>query len=662
MIDFAITHAWLIPLLPVISFLLIVFVLKPWPKLSATVSIACILIGFILAVSICFGIFNANSPYSMEHPYKAAVTWISMPGFSAEVGVQIDPTSAMMLFVVTLIASLVQIYSLGYMHGDPNFSIFYSYLSLFATSMLGLVIAPNLLQMFMCWELVGLCSYLLIGFWWHKYSAREAAKKAFITTRTGDFGLLMGILLLQVNFGTLDLQKLGEAIPNFAQYGLTAAALTTIAMILFLGPIGKSGQFPLHVWLPDAMEGPTPVSALIHAATMVVAGVYLVGRTLILFKTVPSAMLLVAVVGGFTAIFAASIAFTQTEMKKILAYSTVSQLGYMMLALGAGSLTSSMFHLMTHAFFKALMFLGAGSVLHAMHNEANIWKYGGLKKKMPITYWTFFIGCLAIAGIPPFAGFFSKDQILEAVFVNSTFHHVAGHAASPYAGVYSLLFVMAALTAMMTAFYMFRMFFICFHGEQRDSHFHPHEAPFSMALPLGILAVLSVVGGWVGAPETWLPEGFHPFYWFVRLGEFEPVEANWTLIAISVSVAVIGILGAYMVYGRKQVNEDPLAKFGVFYKLSLNKFYIDEIYLWLIHNVLDGIGKVLYWVDVAIVDTIIDGIAGSARLGGSLFRRIETGKIQHYALVLFAAVIVIYLVIAFKGDAASVALLLGGGR
>lgn len=657
MIDFAIQNAWLIPLLPVLSFVLIVFVLKPWPKLSATVSIACILVSFVLAISVGLGVFHAESPITAEHPFKQAVTWFSMPGLEIEMGVQIDPTSAMMLFVVTLIASLVQIYSLGYMHGDPNFSVFYSYLSLFAASMLGLVIAPNLLQMFIFWELVGLCSYLLIGFWWHKYSAREAAKKAFITTRTGDFGLLMGILLLQINFGTLDLQKLGEMIPNFTQYtSLTTAGLTAIAMILFLGPIGKSGQFPLHVWLPDAMEGPTPVSALIHAATMVVAGVYLVGRILVLFKTVPAAMLLVAVVGGFTAFFAASIAFTQIEMKKILAYSTVSQLGYMMLALGAGGLTASMFHLMTHAFFKALMFLGAGSVLHAMHNEANIWKYGGLKKKMPITYWTFFIGCLAIAGIPPFAGFFSKDLILETVLANSSFHHATG----PYAGAYSILFILGTLTAMMTAFYMFRMFFICFHGEQRDSHFHPHEAPFSMALPLVVLAVLSVVGGWVGTPWT---HGAENFAYYIRFGEYEPIHANVPLIALSVAVALVGIIGAFMVYGRKTVMEEPLAKLGIIYKLSYNKFYIDEIYLWLIHNILDGVGRILYWVDIVIVDNIVNGVGLAAKILGSILRRTETGKLQHYALVLFAAVVVIVLVLAFNGDSTTAAaLLLGGGR
>ncbi len=649
MIEFALYNAWLIPLLPAVAFVLIALVFKPLPKVSAFVAITFILISFVLAICIGIGVIQQGGEF-VEHPLKQAFTWFSMNGLKVEMGVQIDPTSAMMLFVVTLVASLVQIYSLGYMHGDPGFSRFYAYLSLFAMSMLGLVIAPNLLQMFVFWELVGLCSYLLIGFWFHKYSAREAAKKAFITTRTGDFGLLLGILLLQINFGTLDLQRLGEMIPNFAQYThLSLGALTVIAVILFLGPIGKSGQFPLHVWLPDAMEGPTPVSALIHAATMVVAGVYLTGRTLILFKTVPSAMAFVAFMGAFTALFAASIAITQTEMKKILAYSTVSQLGYMMLALGAGSLTASMFHLMTHAFFKALMFLGAGSVLHSMHNEANIWKYGGLKKYMPVTYWTFLVGCLAIAGIPPFAGFWSKDEILLVTY------NMAAHQHQPF---YYLLFVMAVLTAGLTAFYMFRMFFICFHGELRDKHAHPHESPFSMLLPLYVLAFLSVVGGLVGMP--WLQHGFG---YFVRIGEFEHEAPNYIIMVGSVVVALIGIFTAITIYLKKSVSHEKLAQqFKPIYTLLYNKYYIDEIYLWIIHNVIDGLGRFLWWVDTTIVDGIIDAVGNAAKLLGSTFRRIQTGKLQHYALVLFAGIVILVIIMNFM-DTSSVNLgLLGGVR
>ncbi|AFV03310.1 MULTISPECIES: NADH-quinone oxidoreductase subunit L [Dehalobacter] len=640
MIDFALNNAWLIPLLPALAFALIVFVTKPSQKLSAFISILGILVSFVLSVAIGIGVFQRGE-LLIEHPLKVVVTWFSMHGLAIDVGTQIDPTSAMMLFVVTLVASLVQIYSLGYMYGDPGFSRFYSYLSLFAASMLGLVIAPNLLQMFVFWELVGLCSYLLIGFWYERNSAREAAKKAFITCRAGDFGLLLGIILLQVNFGTLDLQELAEMIPNFAQYTtLSVGALTAIAIVLFLGPMAKSGQFPFHVWLPDAMEGPTPVSALIHAATMVVAGVYLVGRTLTLFITLPTAMVFVAIIGGFTAIFAASIALTQTEMKKILAYSTVSQLGYMMLALGAGSLTASMFHLFTHAFFKALLFLCAGAVLHAMHNEASIAKYGGLKKYMPVTYWTMLVGCLAISGIFPFAGFFSKDLILEVTYAASS---LSGHAAGPFQGVYTVLFILAALTALLTAFYMFRMFFICFHGELRSHEAHPHEAPKTMTIPLIILAVFSLVGGWVGWPG--LGEG-QAFGYFVRLGHFHEVEANWFLIILSTVLALIGIGTAALFYLKKAFSAEAVAqKIPFLYKLSLNKYYIDEFYLWVIHHIIDGFGRILWWVDVVIVDGIVNGLARLTRDSGDAARKVNTGNLQHYAMVFFVGVIVLIMIL-----------------
>ncbi len=649
MIDFALNNAWLIPFLPALAFVLIILVFRPLPKASSFIAITCIMIPLMLAICICIGVIQSGELY-LEHPLKQTVTWFSMKGLEIQMGTQIDPTSAMMLFVVTLVAGFVQIYSVGYMRGDPGYSVFFAYLSLFAMSMLGLVIAPNLLQMFVFWELVGLCSYLLIGFWWHKYSAREAAKKAFITTRTGDFGLLLGMLLLQINFGTLDLVKLGERIPNFTQYSsLTMGALTILACLLFMGPIGKSGQFPLHVWLPDAMEGPTPVSALIHAATMVVAGVYLVGRVIFLFKTVTVAMTFVACIGGFTALFAATIAVAQVEMKKILAYSTVSQLGYMMLALGAGSLTASMFHLFTHAFFKALMFLGAGCVLHGMHNELSIWKYGGLKKYMPVTYWTFLIGCLAIAGIPPFAGFWSKDEILLVVY------NMAAHGGNP---IYYVLFAMAVITAGLTAFYMFRMFYICFHGELRDPHAHPHEAPFSMLLALLVLGTLSVVGGLVGMP--WLEKGFG---YYVRYGHLHHEAPNYVIMVGSVVVALIGISIATVIYLKKTISHEELAaKYKKTYTLLYNKYYVDEIYLWLIHNVLDGFGRFLWWVDLKIVDGIVDGVANTAKLLGSTFRRAQTGKLQHYALVFFAGVVLLVIIMGLADTGPATLSLLGGVR
>jgi NADH-quinone oxidoreductase subunit L len=368
----------------------------------------------------------------------------------------------------------------------------------------------------------------------------------------------------------------------------------------------------------------------------------------------------VAFVGAFTALFAASVAITQTEMKKILAYSTVSQLGYMMLALGAGSLSASMFHLMTHAFFKALMFLGAGSVLHAMSNEASIWKYGGLKKYMPITYWTFLVGCLAIAGIFPFAGFFSKDLILEVVYLASSISSYPP--TSQYPAFYTMLLVMAFATAMMTAFYMFRMFFICFHGELRDKHAHPHESPFSMTMPLVVLCVLSVCGGWVGWPG--LGEG-QSFAYFVRdaSDKFHVVHANWFLIITSTVLALIGIGGAMAIYLKKMVSHEELAKkFAPLYKLSFNKFYIDEIYLWLIHNVLDALGKFLWWVDITIVDGFIDGIGSSTQMLGNGLRKIQTGKLQHYALIFFAGIVILVLLMSFTDTSSASLGLLGGVR
>ncbi|MHB8158179.1 MAG: NADH-quinone oxidoreductase subunit L, partial [Desulfocucumaceae bacterium] len=430
-----------------------------------------------------------------------------------------------------------------------------------------LVISSNLLQMFVAWELVGLCSYLLIGFYTHKISAREAAKKAFVTCRVADFGLLLGILSLQIVFGTLNLTELADKIEHFEQY-TTMGMMTLMAVLIFLGPIGKSGQFPLHVWLPDAMEGPTPVSALIHAATMVVAGVYLVARMMFLFNVVDSAMQLVAITGAFTALFAASIAITQREIKRILAYSTVSQLGYMMLALGVGSLTASMFHLWTHAFFKALMFLGAGSVLHALHHKADIWEMGGLLKKMPITGYTFMVGCLAIAGIPPFAGFWSKDEILAVTY--SSGHYV--------------LFTMAALTAFMTAFYMWRLFFLAFMGDEKPEN-HPHESPWNMTAPLVVLAVFAALGGLVGTP--WNP------VWgeWIKFGHPHHADPNYGIMLGSVVLGVAGIYLAYTLYiaDKTKAKAHGLAeKFRFLHNLSFNKFYIDEVYLWFNHTIVDG--------------------------------------------------------------------------
>jgi NADH-quinone oxidoreductase subunit L len=384
--------AWLIVLLPFAAFALIGLFLHRWPRLSASVSILAIGLSFALSVLVAAHVFLGG----MQETFEISMRWLAMPGLNVDMGLLIDGLTAVMLIVVTLVALLVQVYSLGYMHGDPGFSSYYAYQSVFAGSMLGLVLANNFGQLFVFWELVGLASYLLIGFWFGRHSAKNAAVKAFVTNRVGDFGLLLGILFLQIIFGTLNFNGLAGEIAGYTN----TAVLIAISILLLAGPIGKSAQFPLHVWLPDAMEGPTPVSALIHAATMVAAGVYLIARAFFIFSSTPEAMTLIAVIGGFTALFAATIALVQNDIKRILAYSTLSQLGYMVMAMGIGAMTAGMFHLMTHAFFKSLLFLGAGSVIHAMADEQDIWKMGRLKDKMPITTWTFVIGALLSAETP----------------------------------------------------------------------------------------------------------------------------------------------------------------------------------------------------------------------------------------------------------------------
>ena len=622
--------AWLIPALPFLSFLLIAFVTKRSKGLSSTISILAILTSLGLAIAIAYGLIQSGAEL-VEHPAIVNVNWLNIAGLKINFGTIVDPLSTMMLFVVTLVASMVQIYSLGYMHGDKGWSRYYAYQSLFASSMLGMVLATNLLQLFIFWELVGLCSYLLIGFWYFKVSAREAAKKAFMTTRVGDFGLLLGMIFLYTKFGTLDFVALSVALStNFQNVAVvgTVGYVTVMAFLVFMGPLGKSGQFPLHVWLPDAMEGPTPVSALIHAATMVVAGVYLVARMYFLFHASPASLQFIADIGAFTAIFAASIAIAQNDIKRILAYSTLSQLGYMMFALGVGSYSGSMFHLMTHAFFKALMFLGAGSVIHAMHEKQNIWDMGGLWKKMPITGWTFLIGVLAISGVPPFAGFFSKDEILANALQN-------GH---------PIIYAVGLFTAFLTAFYMSRLFFVAFMGPEKPEN-HPHESPWSMTIPLIILAFFSVVGGWVALPSHNIAYFIH----YLPMGEeFVPEAINWGLAGISVIAGLLGIGLAYIIYIKKSIAaESIVARFPRTYKVLRNKYYVDEFYLWIIHNVMDGFAKVLYWFDIYIIDGIINGIALITRGSAKTLRRTSTGQVQTYAMVFFLAIVVIFMVFAF---------------
>lgn len=614
--EFALEHAWLIPLLPAISFVIIGMVTRSYGKLSAAIAVSMSTISFLLAVGVTLAVVAGN--ITVDAPFVQKLSWFHIGSVNISMGVLIDPLTAMMLMVVTTVSLLVQIYSCGYMEGDPGYGRFFAFLSLFAGSMLGLVLAVNFLQMYFFWELVGLCSYLLIGFYYYKISAREAAKKAFMTTRVGDFGLLLGILLLQLTFGTLDFMELQQLVPIYVMHG-GAGFLIIIALLLFVGPIGKSGQFPLHVWLPDAMEGPTPVSALIHAATMVVAGVYLVGRAFFLFSQLPAVMTVIAWLGGFTAIFAASIAITQRPIKRILAYSTISQLGYMMLALGVGSLTSSFFHLMTHAFFKAMLFLSAGAVMHAMAEEADIFKMGGLRKKMPVTFAAMTIGVLAISGIPPFAGFFSKDEILAAA-----------------AQVSPALYILATITAFMTAFYMARLLFVAFMGQpaNQEAYDHAHEVGWFMRVPLIVLSVLSVVSGiWAHMA------GFGDW---VRFGVPAHEDMNLMIAGTSTLLAVIALALAWKVYVVKSWDADVLAeKWGVLYQLSFHKFYIDEIYAALIKFFVDGIAKVLYWIDVHIVDGIVNALGGLVRAASEMLSPAENGQVQSYAGVYIFGVIVL---------------------
>ena len=614
--EFALEHAWLIPLLPALAFVVIGMVTRSYGRLSAAIAVSMSALSFLLAAGTALAVVEGN--ITVEAPFIQKVSWFHIGIVQIDMGVLVDPLTAMMLMVVTTVSLLVQIYSCGYMKGDPGYGRFFAFLSLFAGSMLGLVVAVNFLQLYFFWELVGLCSYLLIGFYYHKVSAREAAKKAFMTTRVGDFGLLLGILLLQLTFGTLDFQALQSAVPAYVvQCG--TGFLTVIALLLFVGSIGKSGQFPLHVWLPDAMEGPTPVSALIHAATMVVAGVYLVGRAMFLFAEVPVVMNFIAWIGGFTAIFAASIAITQRQIKRILAYSTVSQLGYMMLALGVGSLRASFFHLMTHAFFKAMLFLSAGAVMHAMAEEADIFKMGGLRKKMPVTFAAMTIGVLAIAGIPPFAGFFSKDEILAAA-----------------AAVSTPLYVLAVVTAFMTAFYMARLLFVTFMGEpaSREAYDHAHEVGWFMRLPLLVLAVLSVFSGMWGH--------IFGFGEWVRFGAAAHEGIDWAIAGSSTVLAVLAMGLAWKIYVAKSWDADELAaRCGILYRLSFHKFYIDEIYAALIKVLVDGIARVLYWLDVYIVDGIVNGLGGVVRLASGWLSPAENGQAQSYAGVYLCGVIIL---------------------
>jgi NADH-quinone oxidoreductase subunit L len=561
----------------------------------------------------------------------ADIPWLQAGRISISMGILVNPLSALMMVIVTGVSLLVQVYSLGYMKDDPAFGRFFSYLSLFSFSMLTLVLADNFILLYMAWELVGLCSYLLIGFWYAKPEAARAAKKAFVVTRVGDLGFLVGILVLSILAGTFDFASVARFIGGG---NVPQGQVTLVVLLLFCGAVGKSGQFPLHVWLPDAMEGPTPVSALIHSATMVAAGVFMVARLYGIFQASPDALRVVAALGAFTAVFAAAIAIAQDDIKRVLAYSTISQLGYMMLALGVGGYGAGLFHLTTHAAFKTLLFLGAGSVIHALGTN-DIWRMGGLRRVMPVTALTFLVAVLAIAGIFPFSGFWSKDEILQAAL------------ASGHTGLY----VVALVTVFLTAFYMARLFFVVFTGKPRgEGHgeLHAHESPPVMTVPLIILAVLAAGLGFAGSP--WLPRDIHTF--------LEPLAAraaglDVSLLLQSNGLAVAGILLAFLLYRRRHAAPDPLrAILGPVHTVLARKLFVDELYMLIIRGVFFTASRAIAWFDRHVVDGVVNLVGGASQAGGALLRKTLTGKVQGYALIILC------------GMAAALVLLLtlGGSR
>ncbi|MDI6771779.1 MAG: NADH-quinone oxidoreductase subunit L [bacterium] len=642
--------AWLIPLFPLVAYGLITAFGRRLPGAGSYVAVAGIGLSALLSIGIFVEMLLGAPPVEMT------VRWMLLGGSPLELGFRVDHLTTIMLLVVTVVGSMIFTYSIGYMHGDPRFPRFFAHLSLFAASMLLLVLADNLLFLYAGWELVGLCSYLLIGFYFEKASAARASIKAFLTTRVGDFFMFLGILIFFFTLGTFRFEEIFGRVREGALAGGTIGGiplLTLAAVLIFGGAVGKSAQVPLHTWLPDAMEGPTPVSALIHAATMVAAGVYLVARTYTMFFDWPASGVLhgsaalqtVAYVGGVTALMAATIAVVQDDIKRVLAYSTISQLGLMMLGLGVLGYTAGMFHLMTHAFFKALLFLGAGSVIHAMHTN-DIKAMGGLARAMPSTYWTFLIGTLALAGVPPFAGFWSKDEILLEAF-----HRNPG------------LFVMAALTSFLTAFYMLRVIFYTFMGTLRSHDAHPHESPPVMTRPLWVLAGFSAVIGLVGAPFLGSP--IHKFLHFEGVAAV-PFSAGLALV--STAIAGTGILAAAVVYRWGLVPSSALRRVaGPLHTLVVRKYYFDEFYalafvrptLWIARSLrvfdvyvidllvnLIGFGVValarLYRVfDLYVVDGAVNLVGWTVKALGGTLRYIQTGRAQNYLLAIALGVIVI---------------------
>jgi NADH-quinone oxidoreductase subunit L len=673
----------LIPLFPLLGFLVNAFFGRRLPQaVSGGLASAAMVASFAVSAMAVWQL--SGLPVESRAIEQIVYTWISSGDLSIDLTFRVDPLSAVMILVITGIGSLIHIYSTSYMHdeSDSEFARYFSYLNLFASFMLVLVLGASFPVMFVGWEGVGLCSYLLIGFWFKKKSAADAGKKAFVVNRIGDYAFILGMLLLFAQFGTLDFQQLATRIAGMPVEAGMFGVLPVAALLLFIGATGKSAQIPLYVWLPDAMEGPTPVSALIHAATMVTAGVYMIGRNAVLFSHAPETLTIVAVIGALTALMAGTIGLVQNDIKRVLAYSTVSQLGLMFLAMGVGAFGAGIFHLYTHAFFKALLFLGSGAVIHALHGEQDIRNMGGLKRELPITYWTFLIGSLAIAGVPLLSGFFSKDEILY-----ETFHQ--GHL---------LLWVMGALTSLLTATYMFRLVFLTFHGERSHgapshaapshsaahlapshpapshahvapshpapshggAHAHLHDAPPAMAFALIVLALGSVLAGYVGVPHalgghnqlaTWLAPSFQAIgapAGEVAEGAAAAEEGAATLelmlMIVSSLIAVAGIgIAATIWLKRKAIAEAMARNYPGVHRLLLNKYYVDEVYnAAIVQPIRVGSEEVLWRrFDVNVVDGAVNGAGAIVASWAGMMRRLQTGSVRSYAGSMFVGVVVI---------------------
>ncbi len=661
-------NVWLIPLFPLIGFLINGFFGKKIKNEAVIGGIGTLMIFMSFIVSCGILMQMIGLPPEQRVFEKVLFPWIHSGNFKADMAFLVDPLSAVMIMVVTGVGSLIHLYSIGYMHGEEGFYRFFAYLNLFCMSMLLLVLGNNMLVMFIGWEGVGLCSYLLIGYYFHKKSAGDAAKKAFVMNRVGDFGFLIGLFTLYWWFGsnhniwTINFTEI-KAASHLLPYG---GVVTVATLCFFVGATGKSAQIPLFTWLPDAMEGPTPVSALIHAATMVTAGVYMIGRMSFVFIKSPDTMMVVAVIGAATAIFAATIGTAQNDIKRVLAYSTVSQLGFMFLAMGVGAFWAGIFHLMTHAFFKACMFLGSGSVIHSMHHALHkghlhddaqdMRNMGGLRKVMPITFITFFVSTLAIAGIFPFSGFFSKDEILWKAFSN------------PYHGSLNIiLWGTGAIAACFTAFYMFRLVFMTFFGECRINSKvkeYLHESPLTITIPLMVLGVLATFGGFLGMPkvmgalpnylEHWLDPVFELATEYgakyAHAGGHESHALEWGLMGLSITIAVVGIMIALTLYVKNTgAPAKFVATFPALHRAVYNKWYVDELYDFIFVNPCKAFGQFLWkGFDVVVVDGVVNGVANVVMGFSGIFRYMQSGYIYNYAFSMVLGVVVILGYYIFK--------------